>query len=428
MSWIDDVVNQHAETESPSNFWFWSALATLSAVVKDQIWLDRGGLYKLYPNIYVMLHAESGLKKGPPVNLAKRIVKKVNNTRIISGRSSIQGILKRLGTAYTIPGGDVIKKSVGFIVASEFSSSLVNDPAAMTILTDLYDRNYNEGEWEQLLKMEEFTLNDPTVSLLVATNEAHFEDFIAKKDIQGGFIGRMFVIAENKVNRLNSLAAPLKNPPNLAMLSLYPAEISKLHGAFESLGSAVPTDAHQVKRIREGREIWYSKAGLLYDEWYDSFYHSITAQKVKDVTGTIQRFGDSVLKVGMLLSLGESTEMRMTEDHILRAVGMCEKLLGDVRKTTLGKRGKDESAERKALILNELLDRTDHQISKNMLMNKFWMHFKSEELDDIMHDFEVAGMVEEQVIGNQLIYRMPDDVVKQMQEYLAGKSSKNNKE
>ena len=116
-----------------------------------------------------MLHADSGLKKGPPVNLAKKLVKRVNNTRIISGRSSIQGMLKELGEGYSLPGGQIVKKSVAFIAASEFSSSIVEDKAAMTILTDLYDRNWNEGEWT-LLKMENFTLKDPTITLLVATN------------------------------------------------------------------------------------------------------------------------------------------------------------------------------------------------------------------------------------------------------------------
>src|SRR5918996_4322499 len=135
MNWIQQVVDCHKNVESPRNFWYWAATATLSAVMKDNVWMNRGGLYKLYPNIYVMLHADSGLKKGPPVGFSKDIVRRVNNTRIISGRSSIQGILKELGTAETKPGGHILKKSVGFIVASEFSSSLVSDPAAMTILT-----------------------------------------------------------------------------------------------------------------------------------------------------------------------------------------------------------------------------------------------------------------------------------------------------
>jgi len=181
----------------------------------DNVWLPRGQMegsdavyFNTYPNIYVMLHAESGLKKGPPVNLAKDLVKRatVNGLpKIISGRSSIQGMLKELGTQFSVPGGKIINKSAAFIASSEFSSSIVEDRAAMTILTDLYDRNWNEGDWKSLLKMEEFTLKDPILTLLVATNEAHFDDFIGQKDVHGGFIGRMFVIAEKATATLNPL-------------------------------------------------------------------------------------------------------------------------------------------------------------------------------------------------------------------------------
>src|SRR5882762_846270 len=222
MTFLSTLLDSTIEYETPRAFWYWSALCMISAVVKDNVWAERGSSdNKLYPNIYVMLHADSGLKKGPPVALAKDLVKRVNNTRIISGRSSIQGILKDLGTAYTVPGGKVVSKSVGFIVASEFSSSLVNDPAAMTILTDLYDRQYNEGEYRSLLKMETFSLKDPTITLFVATNEAHFSDFVALKDVHGGFIGRMFIIAESEVNTLNPLMRPLARSPDRASMIEY---------------------------------------------------------------------------------------------------------------------------------------------------------------------------------------------------------------
>jgi hypothetical protein len=403
MNWITKVVNQHAEMESPTAFWYWAAAATISAVVKDNVWMDRGGAYKLFPNIYVMLHADSGLKKGPPVGLAKDIVRRVNSTRIISGRSSIQGILKELGTGETSPGGKVNTKSVGFIVASEFSSSLVNDPAAMTILTDLYDRHYNEGEWRSLLKMETFQLKDPTITMLVATNEAHFEDFVAKKDIQGGFIGRMFVIAESQVHRLNPLIQPLTNPPNRDELAEYPKEIAKAKGQFVALAN--------------------TPAGNRYEEWYYDFYKTIKENRIRDETGTIQRFGDSVLKVAMILSLATDTSLIITEDQMNEAIEVCEKLIGNIRRTTMGKRGMADDAAKKALIVKELLEREGNQITRAMFLKKHIMNgFNAEELDLMMASFHDSGLIITKSIGNNIIYEMPEQEVKRMREYLAGGS------
>ena len=422
MNWLKQIIEQHSELESPRAFWYWSGLCAISAVVKDQVWLDRAGAYKLYPNIYVMLHADSGLKKGPPVSLAKDLVKRVNNTRIISGRSSIQGILKELGTAYSLPGGKVINKSVGFIVASEFSSSLVSDPAAMTILTDLYDRQYNEGEYRSLLKMETFQLKDPTISMLVATNDAHFEDFVQGKDIRGGFIGRMFVIAETEVQRLNSLMVPLANPPKRDVLVQHLQDLSKLAGPFRPLGSREESEEFSYKKETAFGTVYMTEAGKLYDDWYDDFYTSIKEAADKDATGTVQRFGDSVLKVAMLLSLAESVSLVIKPKHFQEALAVTEPLIGNVRKATLGKRGKSDFAEKKGIILKEIIACPSYQISRARILKKYMMDLKAVELDEIMQEFDQAGIIKTQNIGNQIIYQMPDEMAEKLKAHFRGKA------
>src|SRR5580765_327741 len=80
MSWLQKLLEQHSELESPTNFWLWGGMAAISAVVKDNVWIDRQ-IYNLYPNIYVMFHAESGLKKGPPISMAKQLVRAVGGGR-----------------------------------------------------------------------------------------------------------------------------------------------------------------------------------------------------------------------------------------------------------------------------------------------------------------------------------------------------------
>ncbi|HWY33588.1 MAG TPA: hypothetical protein VNX68_03010, partial [Nitrosopumilaceae archaeon] len=230
MNLLTEVLDAYRELESPLSFWYWSILATISAIVKDNVWMDRNGKFNTYPNIFVMLYADSGLRKGAPIALAKRLVRSVNNTKIISGRSSIQGILKELEVATSAPGGKIVSGAKAFIIASEFTSSLVADPAALTILTDLYDRNWNEDEYRSLLKMETFNLKDPTVTLLGGVNDAHFSDFVGVKDMHGGFLGRMFVISETEFNVLNPLIDPPKEKTDYTGWISYLKEVGKLNG------------------------------------------------------------------------------------------------------------------------------------------------------------------------------------------------------
>lgn len=401
MSWIQTVMESTKEMESPTSFWYWSSLATISAVLKDNVWLDRGGAYLLYPNIYVMLLAGSALKKGPPIGLSKTLVRLVGNTTVIVGRSSIQGILKEMGAAETKPGGKIDKKSSAYVVASEFSSSLVEDPAAFNCLTDLYDRHYNIGEWKSLLKSETFSLTNPTLSMLVATNDPHLRDFVKEKDVFGGFFGRMFIIKEESVSKLNSLVRRLEHPPIPDELVKYLKELAKLRGKFLDLDGTV--------------------TGELYNEWYNDFYLKVKKQKIEDPTGTIGRFGDSVLKVAMILSLSESPEMEISFSAMNEAIRVCEKFVEGIRRATINTKGKAQFADQKSIIINELLDRENHQISREQLLKKFWMHINSDELDIIMRSLDEAKLIKPHTMGNQLVYIMSDKVAGELKNYLKAK-------
>lgn len=424
MTWLETLLSQHSELESPTNFWLWGGMATISAVVKDNVWIDRQ-IYNLYPNIYVMLHAESGLKKGPPISMAKQLVRAVNNTRIISGRSSIQGILKELGTAQTQPGGKVNTKSAAFICSSELTSSIVEDKVATDILTDLYDRQYNIGEWRSLLKMEQFNLKDPTITMFTATNEAHSTDWFGKKDIHGGYFARTFIISENRRNRANSLLVPLTNPPNYAKLAEYLKEVGKLQGPFKPLASKEQSDEYNIAHVEQetGNTNYFNEAGWIYQKWYDEFIESMQVEGWKDDTGTLNRFGDSVLKVAMLLALSRSPELYIDPDSMTLAISYSERLVGNVREMTHGKKGLSEAKSIKELIIKELLGRETHQISRAMLMKKMWAHYRdATELDEIMMSFDQAGMIKTESIGNQIIYVMPDTQVQELRRLFAGKN------
>lgn len=424
MNWLQQISDQHQELESPRSFWYWSAIAAISAVVKDQVWLNRQ-IYNLYPNIYVMLHAESGMKKGPPISMARQLVKPVNNTRIISGRSSIQGILKDLGTAYTQPGGKVQTKSVAFICSSELSSSIVEDKVATKILTDLYDRQYNVGEWRSLLKMETFELKDPTITMLTATNEAMSEDFFTRSAIQGGYFARTFIIYEKEGVVNNSLIFPLHNPPNYKNSSEYLKELAKLTGEFEALAQLDKSDSCRFKKKKFGREVWFNEVGLMYDDWYEDFRDTMKVSEYRDETGTMNRFGDSVLKVAMLLALAEEPKLVISVEAMTRAIMECEKLLGNVRKTTMGREGLSTNVQLKTMIIHELLKREDHRVSRVWLMKKYWAHYDNATVfDDMMAGFDAAGLILTQSIGNQIVYIMPEAQVKELQQFLDAKEKK----
>ena len=424
MNWIDEVVRLHNEVEAPQSFYRWAAIAAISAVLKDNVWIDRQ-IFNQYPNIYVMFHADSGMKKGAPVSMAKNLVKTVNNTRIISGRSSIQGILKELGTvqSYTEPGGKVVvQKSTAFICSSELTSSIVEDRAATTILTDLYDRQYNVDTWRSLLKSDTFDLKDPVVTMLTATNEAHSSDFFAQKDIMGGFFARTFIIHENEENTVNSLQVPFLKKVDYKQLAEYLKELAKLKGPFLATASRERTDLHTevIKNERTNEFEYYTLAGGVYELWYRQFKKDI--KLARDPTGTLNRFGESVWKVAMILSLAEKPELIISEGAMASAIRLCEKLIENIRRVTFGKDESEVSnAVRKRIILLELINRPDHKISRKMLLSTYWIQGNRNEWDECIVSLLDAGSMHVDKIGDELVYWMDEETAGEFRAFLEGR-------
>ncbi len=250
----------------------------------------------------------------------------------------------------------------------------------------------------KFLKMEQFTLNSPVVTMLSATNEAHSSDFFARKDVQGGYFARTFIIHETEPNTVNSLMFPPKLATDYKKLSEYLRALAKLRGEFTM--------------DMESRHY--------FNDWYRDFRTSIKQQELKDSTGTLNRFDESVLKVAMLISLGHAPELVITKDAVTEAIDQCEKLIGNVRKATMGS-GKSSSAQEKAIVINELLERDPHVISRQQLNKKYWGRATSEEWDEIMKSLHVAGIVEIDTVGNTIIYRMSNERVEELRRHLRGK-------
>jgi hypothetical protein len=260
--------------------------------------------------------------------------------------------------------------------------------------------------------------------MLTATNEAHSTDFFGKKDLHGGYFARTFVISETKRNRANSLLVPLINPPKYEEAIAYLKVLEGLKGPFAPLACRTETDTCTIPHVEleTGETNFFSPAGLIYQEWYEEFIETMQFQEVKDETGTLNRFGDSVLKVAMLLSLSKAPDLIIDEECMQQAIKYCEKLVGNVREMTYGKKGLSDAKGIKNLIIAELLTRDSHQISRPMLLKKMWAHYKdATELDEIMQSFDQAKMILTENVGNQILYIMPENMVGELRRLYAGK-------
>lgn len=369
MNWITQVLEAAQEAETPTSFLYWSCVAAIAATVANNVHINRKGIYTLSPNIYVMLMAKSGLGKGFPVNLSKKLVSMSNSTRIISGRNSIQSVVRDMATSETSEKSPVpqFKDSRAFFVTSEFATSMVKDEAALTILTDLYDGHWND-EWNtKLISRVTDKIIKPNLTILSGSSPSHFFDSIPEVNINGGFVGRLLIVYEEKRSKINSLLSNVEGE-----------EIDDFKFPYDTLVLHLKKIYEETKDAKRSF-VWTREAANIFESWY----RETRRAEVEDRTGFRERLPDHVLKVCMCLSLAESADLKFRTAHIEESIEMVSALGYATKRVSEGK-GKDPLGPQAKIILDLLFSARDYTLERQMLLRKGYGDFDSATLDRIV--------------------------------------------
>lgn len=379
MGWINELISASSEAETPLAWIRWAGIATVSAVIAPNTYMNRGGIYKLSPNVFVMLIGESGLGKGFPINVSKKLVRLVDSTRVIAGRNTIQSILKELGNSFSDPkngGAPKFPDSRGYIISGEFSTLLQKDEAALPTITELYDTHYMD-EWKNSTKNSGIDeLKGVNITLFGASTPEHFSAAVPEENINGGFVGRILTVFQEKRSRINPLDdTDAENNFPFDQLAQYLKDISRLKGAFQW-------------RDEKARSLW--------KDWYTEI--RTKSEKIKDPTGAINRLTDNVLKIAMCLSVAEKPELYVTREALSDAIDECQELTIDSKKLTEGK-GTSQLAEATKIVLYAVYKNEGHRISRSKLIQEHYGYFDTYELGKIMTHLENAGLIEVVHVG-----------------------------
>ena len=384
MTWIDLVMKSTKELESPRQYFYWSAIATISAVMKKNVYIDR---YPdpLYPNLYILLVGKSGIRKSGPVNMAAKLVDAIGNTRIVDGRSSIQGILHDLSEGKSTPSGDVIDGSAAFIRASELSSAFVENEDTTKIMTDLYDTHYHDREYTITLRSGQTTIPGVCFSSLMATNETYFRDSIPKEAITGGYIARTCLIYASEKHGSNPMMKkPIDAVPfNDIVKGL--KRISRLKGGF--------TFSEEAEKVYIE---WYEKVGNANWSW--------------DKTETSGRIHDTLWKLLMCLSASESSSMIIEVRHVRKAIDLCMDDCINGLKASIA--GMGEAVLARAIkIIGYMLLENKFLIRDDILRN-YYGDFDALDLDRIVHHYKESypNDFKSERKNNRVYYSLSDKV------------------
>jgi len=383
MSWLELLIKETDFVETPKQWIYWSGLAAISAIVSPNIVINKGA-YKLKPNLYILLIGRSGLGKGFGPSVAKKLVSMVDNTRVISGRGSIEGIIKELAIVKAKENGSIpFKDARGFLCSGEFASSLYEATHALTILTDLYDAHYNP-EWVNTLKNSPVEkLRFPCLTLLSGANPEMFNLTVDKAHLGGGFVARTLLIGADKRYRSNSM---IDDPSEVdyEKLAVHLKKIAKLEGTMQ----------------------WTTDAKTTYNEWFYPYRES----DVDDKTGTHDRMNDHIIKIATCISLSRKEDMFIEEDDVADAIIACSQLSNTARQVA-GMQGNSQSSGALKQFLVIMFSAPSYELTRKKVLQKGFGDFDAAELDRVIESLSQTGFVVQLTGGKEIRYKLTKTAV-----------------
>lgn len=387
---IEHYLELTRDLESPTSFLEWGAISCISAILRDNVFFKfPNRMETVYMNTYVLILAETAtVRKSNPLNITTNLLREVNNTKIMAGAASMQGVLRELGaTEQGRPKG-----GSGIMVAKELEAFFVKDPSTIGLLTNLYD--FHPIYDKQLSTQDIPPIKDVCLSLFAGSNEINLRKLFDQSATEGGLLGRCMLISENEKRLSNS-------------------------GFEDDAVIITDEDWNPVRKML--REISQVKGGVTFEDsarrLYNDWYHSLDQKNLGTKTGYEGRIHTHALKLATIFAASkpgfrksDNTPAAITYTDMNDAIVKVISLLPNYKKITLGT-GKSPIAYAQSQIALQLLNAKNYHMTYRDLLNDLLGDVDKETLDKVMDNFVTAELVVQQSHKGVPGYKATDKLI-----------------
>lgn len=303
--WLGRYLQLAQGSEVPLGWHFWSGVCAMAACLKRNFSVDRGS-YWVFPNHYVMLLGDSGMRKGGAFGPAIKVVNHANRllreqgeavaadltvpTHV--GRGSVQELIEtikiRTETHLDVETGkiyDPCRATSCAFVANEEAVNLLGASSGMAaawveVLTALYTC---PDHWDYRTRghgIEE--LRQCALTCLFASAATWLRDACHEAVLEGGFVGRFVFVHRIDSNRDYAWPDPV-DPIESRLLARYLVELAR--------------KPNQEMRLTDGAKEWFK-------DWY-LLEHRPSQPPAVEMTSYWERRHDHVWKLAIVLALSD---------------------------------------------------------------------------------------------------------------------------
>lgn len=389
INFVDEFISHYKEYESPTSFWRWAAYCTISATLRTKVYYSHG-TSRIYPNVYVVLLADSAeYRKGAPVMAARSLVAITRATKLFSGTASIQAILEEMSQDVADKNGMPLKGGACLITADELASFFVSDPRLVPLLTDLWEPRTGEDVYEYKLRSGSVKVKDMCTSILAASNETFLREVYDSRAVYGGLLGRTYMIKPDETR-----------PPNSLMFM-------EDHEKYSKSKEQLVKTLLKIKQLN-GNVTKSKKAAAIYDDWYNDLYRKY--KKHPDKTGVLQRMHTNVLKLAIVLAAG-CNSLEITEGIFEEAILQVTALKQNYEVYVMSS-GKSSLAEIGTKLLVGMYESENRQVTRKAFLMANWSEVTAEDFDKVVDTLRQAEMLDASVKSNgDIFYQMTEKAV-----------------
>jgi hypothetical protein len=395
-SWLENYLYYTHEQESPELFHLWSGLTVLSSTIGRSIYLNKG-YYKVYPNIYVVLVAPSGVCRKTTacavavglldeMRFSAKTKEDVDRLRVNVVREKItpQALTQFLAAQITKDEeGKFVGKSECLVYAPELAVFLGAEASAnglLALLTSLYD---SPDVWEYRTKTQgtDYLFN-VYVTILGASTPVWLFQGIPNDVVGAGLFARIILVAQRETAR--RVAFPKVSN---GMAKIRPHLIEQLI-KIKQLSMEVQLSS----TAEEYYTLWYSDREMPQDERFMSFF---------------EREHDHVIKIAILLaaSYGDLfTSNVLSKERLEEAIVYLDKIKETMPLAYEGI-GDHIAAKGYEKVLEQIKQRGG-EAEHSWLLNRNWYKFDTESFKKVIDLLIETGKIKVDMKGRKKVYRL----------------------
>lgn len=334
-NWLRTYAKFTDITEAPDMFHFWTGVSTIAGALRRNVWFDQV-TFKWFPNFYVLFVAPPGIAtKSSTMGIGMSLLRQVEGVFMGPASMTWQGLTTALQNSTTmVPFGDLSNPlETQFVAQSSITCEVSElgtflDPRndeLISVLIDLWDGK--EGYWERWLKVADNTkIENPWINIIAATTPSWLKMNFNEQLIGGGLASRMIFAYADQKKRLIPFVDEVTNLDEHFQMEKDLVhdlrDIAEMRGAF-----TLSPEARKHERDRYNRH-WTKRDEHLLDRRYE---------------GYLARKQTHIMKLAMILSASESSNMMITLEHIALAENFITGIEYDMHKAFDTIRTSDEA-------------------------------------------------------------------------------------